>query len=42
MQPPTQIRAFHVVLGLIVCQGLAIVPFFLWQNYPARLLELLP
>jgi hypothetical protein len=33
---------FQVVLGLIVCQVLAINLFFLWQNYPARLLELLP
>jgi hypothetical protein len=37
-----EVRAFQVVLGLIICQGLAMVPFFVWQNYPARLLEMLP
>ena len=43
-QIPTnrEVRAFQVVLGLIICQGLTMVPFFLWQNYPARLLEMLP
>lgn len=39
---PVAIKTFQVVLALIICQGFAMGLFFLWQGYPARLLELLP
>jgi hypothetical protein len=36
------VHVYQIVLGLVICQVLTVIPFFLWQGYPARLLEMLP
>jgi hypothetical protein len=42
IQPVREVRMYQVIIGLLICQVVTVVPFFLWQSYPAKLLEMLP